>query len=123
MKANSLIPTSLREAAKRIREALPLVPGSLDHFQFVRAWFAIPYVYPGFHPDSGDFPDSVLPAHLMPLTSEAWRRAEAGELPDDLLYPSDAQWAGLYDRMENPSAEEAERRKEIHLRYPAPAVS
>jgi len=31
--------------------------------------------------------------------AEAWQRAGAGELSDEELYPGDAQWAGLYDRM------------------------
>lgn len=49
---------------------------------------------------------------LRRFAAEAWRRAEAGELADEELYPSDAQWAGLYDRIFPHSAQEIERRLE-----------
>ena len=39
------------------------------------------------------------PSVLKPFAAEAWRRAERGELTDNELYTSDAQWCELYDRM------------------------
>ena len=43
--------------------------------------------------------------------AEAWRRAGAGEL--SALYPGDAQWAGLYDRMIEREEDETGRRFQI----------
>lgn len=45
--------------------------------------------------------------------AEAWRRAEAGELSDEELYPCDAQWAELYDRMIEREEDQTERRFQI----------
>jgi hypothetical protein len=45
-----------------------------------------------------DVEDSGLPRVLKRFAAEAWRRAEAGELSDAELYPSDAAWSGLCDR-------------------------
>jgi hypothetical protein len=36
-----------------------------------------------------------------------------GELADAELYPSDAQWAGLYDRMTDHAPDETERHLEL----------
>ena len=43
----------------------------------------------------------------------AWWRAETGEFSDEELYPGDAQWAGLYDRMFEREVDEIERRFQI----------
>ncbi len=50
---------------------------------------------------------------LCRFAAEAWRRAEAGELSEDELYPSDAQWSGLFDRMCVHHPEETERRQKL----------
>lgn len=47
---------------------------------------------------------------LKRFAAEAWRRAEAGELADEELYPCDAAWSGLYDRMHTHKPDEMERR-------------
>jgi hypothetical protein len=47
------------------------------------------------------------------MVAEAWRRADTGELDDNELYPSDAQWCGLYDRMTSHTDEETARRKNL----------
>ena len=67
---------------------------------------------PGRHPD-GDDADSGWPRVLKCFAAEAWRRADAHELADDELYPCDAQWSGLYDRMTDPTLDETARRREI----------
>ena len=77
---------------------------------FVRAWCALAYLHPGLHPDGYASAESGWPRVLRRFAAEAWRRAEAGELADDELYPADAQWCGLYDRMFPHAAEEMERR-------------
>ena len=61
---------------------------------------------------------TAAPENLQPLAKEAWTRAACGKLSDELIYPSDAQWAGIYDRLKNPTEGEASRRREIHMRYP-----
>ena len=58
---------------------------------FVRAWCSIAYLYPGLHPDGFDDADSGWPRAVKQFATEAWRRAEAGELADEELYPCDAQ--------------------------------
>jgi hypothetical protein len=60
--------------------------------------------------DSFDRSDSGWPRVLGRFAAEAWRRAEAGELADEELYPSDATWSGIYDRMHTHTPEEVERR-------------
>jgi hypothetical protein len=83
--------------------------------EFLRAWCALAFVYPGFHPDSVDEPDNGWPPRIRRFAREAWRRASACELSPEQLYPSDATWAGLYDRMERHTAEEFERREQLRL--------
>ena len=53
------------------------------------------------------------PRALHRFAAEAWRRAEAGELPAEALYPGDAQWCGLYDRMHHHTPEERQRRARL----------
>jgi hypothetical protein len=108
-----LIPSSLREAAQHLRVVGQKQPASLSKADFVRAWSAVAYLYPGLHPDGFDHPESGWPRVLKRLAEEAWRRADAGDLTDEELYPSDAQWAGLYDRMTSHTPEESARRLEL----------
>jgi hypothetical protein len=51
------------------------------------------------------------------FATEAWRRADAGELADEELYCCDAQWSGLYDRMHTHEPEEMERRLALAADY------
>ena len=50
---------------------------------------------------------------LKRFAAEAWHRADAGELADEELYPCDAQWSGLYDRMPTHEDDETARRFQI----------
>ena len=97
-----------------------MAPESLGSIEFIKAWFAVAYVYPGSHPDDYDSPGCSLPKQFLPLAKDAWRRNEAGELTDDIIYPSDAAWAGICDRFESPTTAEARRRRKIHREYPIP---
>jgi hypothetical protein len=54
---------------------------------------------------------------LKRFAAEAWRRADAGELADEELYPSDAAWSGLFDRMIVHLPDETERRVELAAAY------
>ena len=65
------------------------------------------------HPDGFEDADSGWPRVLKRFAAEAWRRADAGELADVELYPGDAQWSGLYDRMFPHLPDEIERRFEL----------
>ena len=107
------IPASLREAAQHLRAGWKSPPAGLSKLDFVRAWSAVAYLFPGLHPDGFDDPDSGWPRLLKQFAAEAWRRAEAGELDDEELYPCAAQWAGLYDRMTIHTPDEAARREEL----------
>lgn len=80
---------------------------------FVRVWCCIAYLFPGLHPDGFEDADSGWPRSLRRFAVEAWRRAEAGELADEELYPCDSQWSGLYDRMTSHTPEETARRTEL----------
>ena len=74
-------------------------------------------LHPGLHPDGYAYTDSGWPRVLRRFAAEAWRRADAGELADEELYPCDAQWSGLYDRMARHTQEETERRRELSADY------
>jgi len=54
-----------------------------------------------------------LAARLRRLAAEAWRRAGDDQLTEGELYPSDAQWCGLYDRMSEPTPDETARRRRL----------
>ena len=97
------VPTSLRQAEAAIRSVSGKPPGSLGHAALLSSWFAIPYAYPGLHPDGYQKAASGWPKALKMLAAEAWKRALRGELTDEELYPSDAQWAGMCDRIAKPS--------------------
>jgi hypothetical protein len=67
------------------------------------------------HPDGFEDADSGWPRVLKRFAAE--RRADAGELADEELYPSDAQWSGLYDRMFPHKPDEMERRLALAADY------
>ena len=116
MSTDIVVPSTLREAGRELRHAFTVQLEQLPKPDFVRVWCAVTYAFPGLHPDAYDDPESGWPRVLRPFASEAWRRADAGELADDELYCSDAQWAGIYDRLGATTAEENERRIEIAAR-------
>jgi len=92
----------------------------LPKYEFLKAWGAISYLYPGLHPDGacekgttsaaidGDmrlgevdirllsptYEISGWPVALVPLAEEAWRRYENGEFSESEMYRCDAQRAG-----------------------------
>jgi hypothetical protein len=45
------------------------------------------------------------------------RRAVAGEPAEEELYPCDAQWSGIYDRMTHHEDDEIVRRSQIAAQY------
>jgi len=100
----------MREAGRHVRFAVSNPVEQLSKRDFISAWCSIAYLFPGLHPDGFNDPDSGWPPLLQRIAAEAWRRAEAGELADDELYASDAQWSGLYDRMFSHTPDETTRR-------------
>jgi hypothetical protein len=104
------IPKSAKDAGAQIRHALACPLDQLPESSFVRAWSSIAYLFPGLHPDGFEDAESGWPRVLRRFATEAWRRAEAGELDEAELYPADAQWSGLYDQIKNPTPEETTRR-------------
>jgi len=80
---------------------------------FIRAWCAVAYAFPGLHPDGYEDAESGWPRALRRFAAEAWRRADAGDITDEELHPCDAQWAGLYDRMHTHEDDETARRFQI----------
>ena len=76
----------------------------------LRAWSSVAYLFPGLHPDGFEDAASGWPHGLKRFAAEAWRRAEAGEITEEELYPCDASWCGLYDRMHTHEPDEMERR-------------
>ena len=110
MNTSIYIPTSLIEAGEQIRHSLVKGIEAAPATDFVRTWCALAYLFPGLHPDSFHEPDNVWPRAIQRYVAEAWRRADSGELSDDELYCSDATWAGVFDRMNRHTPEEARRR-------------
>jgi len=82
----------------------------LPRKDFLRAWCSISCLHPDLHPDGFEESRSGWPRTLKPFAAEAWRRAGNGELADEELYPGDAQWSGLYDRLTRPTPEETAHR-------------
>ena len=113
MKAIAYIPNSLRSAGRELRLSRGYPLHQLPREQFIRAWSAVAYLFPGLHPDGFEDADSGWPRVLRRFATEAWRRAEAGALDDAELYPSDAQWSGLYDQIKKPTPDESHRRREL----------
>ena len=107
------VPNTLRGAGREIRRAFSAQLDQLPKPDFLRAWCAVAHAFPGLHPDGYEDEGSGWPRALRRFAAEAWRRAEAGELSDEELYPGDAQWAGLYDRMIEREEDETGRRFQI----------
>ena len=93
-----------------LRASTPLARRKLT---FLRAWCAVAYAFPGLHPDGYEDAGSGWPRVLKRFAAEAWRRNDAGELLDEEMYPCDAAWAGIYDRLGVTTADENEHRVEI----------
>ena len=113
------VPNTLRGAGREIRRAFSAQLEQLAKRDFLRAWCAVAYAFPGLHPDGYEDEGSGWPRALRRFAAEAWRRAGAGEL--SALYPGDAQWAALYDRMIEREEDETVRRFQIAADHGAPA--
>ena len=113
MSTNIVVPSTLRGAGRELRRAFTSPLDELPKLEFIRAWCAVAYIFPGLHPEGYEDVESGWPRALRRFAAEAWRRAHAGDLADEELYPCDAQWAGLYDRMHTHEGDETARRFQI----------
>ena len=89
------VPPSLKTAERHVQEALAGSVRSMGKREFVRAYCSFAYLCPGFHPDCWDDWDG--PIEFAPLVREAWRRARAGCLTDNQLYPYQASKARIVE--------------------------
>ncbi len=113
MSTSISVPNTLRGAGRELRRAFAAHLERLPKADFIRAWCAVAYIYPGLHPDGYDDAESGWPRVLKRFVAEAWRRSDAGELADEELYPYEAQWAGLHDRLYNHESDETARRSRL----------
>ncbi len=111
------IPNSVASAIRDLHSTFNVPLENLPKVSFVRAWCALCYAFPNLHPDGYWDADNGWPDTLRPYAAEAFRRTDAGELEDSEMYPVDACWAGLYDRMHTHTVEETTRRLEIAADY------
>jgi len=117
MNTRIFIPNSLQAAGREIRSSFGKPLYLQTKSEFVRVWCSLAYLFPGLHPDGYEEADSGWPHVLRSFAAEAWRRSVAGDLADDEMYPCDAQWCGLYDRMTVHLPDETQRRMELAAAY------
>lgn len=104
------VPETTAEAIAELESAARVPLASLSRDEFLRAWNSIAYLHAGLHPDHYDDPEGGWTDDLRAFAVEAWRRVESGDISQDEVYPSDAQWCGICDRIPAPSREESTRR-------------
>lgn len=117
MNRSIYVPHSLKDAGRDVRLSLTGKIEDLPTENFVRAWCAMAYLFPGLHPDGFEDLNSGWPSVPRRFAAEAWRRADTGELADDQLYACDAQWSGIFDRMLVHLPDEMERHLKIAVAY------
>jgi len=107
------VPISVRDAEAQLCLTQTTPIDQLSKSAFVRAWSSIAYLFPNLHPDYFEDAEGGWPSDLHDIAVEAWQRANDGDLNEYELYPSDAHWAGLYNRMNSHTPDESWRRQEI----------
>lgn len=115
MSRKPFVPNDEMEAARWLKQGVDHDPVGSSPDLFLRAWSAIAYLHPGLHPDHYFDEDGGWEGKLRDFATEAWARFEDGRITDDQLYPSDAQWCGLYDQMQFHSEESAYRRESLRV--------
>lgn len=83
-----LIPTSKSDAETRLAASLKAGLRNCDTQTFLRGWWAFSWLNPGFHPD--DYRQWSDLSNAQEFAEEAFRRSEAGEIDDGLLYAAEA---------------------------------
>ncbi len=122
----NFIPNNEREALQWLIPALDRPLQNMPHEEFLKAWFAIGYLYGGLNPDEATshgteisyedigpdrfrlieprliapfFVRSGWPLVLAPIADEVWRRFDLGMLEEDELYCYELVKIGILDRM------------------------
>ena len=95
MTTQAYIPQSIEEAKRHLSDAFDSPVDQLSLNAFEQVWSSVCFLNPGLHPDGYEDGDSGWPEALRKFAAEAWRRFNAGEIDEDVLYPSDATHAGL----------------------------
>ncbi len=83
-----LIPPDAAEANRRVAAAVAAGIRQCDTWAFLQAWWSLAWLHPAFHPDDHHQWTELPLAQEMAI--EAFRRHEAGDIDDDLLYPAEA---------------------------------
>ena len=108
------VPRDVRTARRQLRAGCAASLSQMAKPNFLRIWHSAAYLYPGLNPDGFEEADNGWPSRLRKVVTEVWRRADAGQLSDEELYPSDAAWAGIYDRMDKHTEDEVRHRTELY---------
>ncbi len=116
-KAEHFTERLLHPPARELRRAFTSQIEQLSKPDFIRAWCAVAYTFPGLPPDSYEDAESGWPRALRRFADEAWRRTDAGEVADEELYPCDTKLSGLYDRIHTHEDDENQRRFQIAADY------
>ncbi|MCB1129700.1 MAG: hypothetical protein KDN05_01130 [Verrucomicrobiae bacterium] len=90
-----LIPRGEADARVRLAALTSVDIGLASRARFLQGWHALFWLFPGLHPDGFDEDWVGEFEAYRPLAAEAFKRAEAGELTDGELYPTDAAQARL----------------------------
>jgi len=90
-----LIPIDETDARMRLAALRSVDAGVASRALFLRGWHALFWLYPGLHPDGFEEDWEGEFEAYCPLAAEAFKRADAGELDDDELYPTTAAQARL----------------------------
>lgn len=95
MKNLLFFPESAAEAAGILFKAEPHALSSLELSDFMRVWCSVVYLNPALHTDNFYEPDYECEPIVRHVLKEVWRRADAGEMNDDELYPGEVIHARL----------------------------
>lgn len=113
MKSFPHVPTNFHAAGAQLHLASLRPLNQLPHTEFLRAWGAIAYLFPGLHPDEFNSSECAWPKGLVGFAVEAWSRFENGVMSEDDLYQCDSQWAGIFDRLATHTDQEKIRRDSL----------
>ena len=91
------LPESLAEAGTALLQLLKQRKNlaKADAQTFLQGWSSLFFIAPGLHPDESGHDEGGWPVGWRCLGAEAFRRAEAGELSDNQLYPYQSAQAAL----------------------------
>ena len=102
MTIQAYIPESIQDAESHLSRSLSASIEQLPNPEFAKAWSSVCFLNPGLHPDGYEEADSGWPESLRKFAADAWRRFDAGEIGEEVMYPSDATHAGLMALMGGP---------------------